>query len=127
MSTNFSKELLAKPGKKVKLEKWDPEDTLGWEKDHKTKQDIDKSLEKLDKLQYLMYAEHKRALLVVLQGIDAAGKDGTIRHVMAGVNPQGCTVTPFKKPTPEELGHDYLWRIHKAVPQFGDIGIFNRS
>ena len=127
MSTKFSKELLAKPGKKVKLEKWDPEDTLGWEKDHKTKHDIDKSLEKLDKLQYLMYAEHKRALLVVLQGIDAAGKDGTIRHVMAGVNPQGCTVTPFKKPTPEELGHDYLWRVHKAVPQFGDIGIFNRS
>jgi len=127
MSTNFSKELLAKPGKKVKLAKWDPEDTLGWEKDHKTKQDLEKSLEKLDKLQYLLYAEHKRALLIVLQGIDAAGKDGTIRHVMAGVNPQGCTVTPFKKPTPEELGHDYLWRVQKAVPEYGDIGIFNRS
>ena len=127
MKTNFSKELLVKPGKKVNLGKWDPEDTLGWEKGHKTKEDLTKSLEKLDKLQYLLYAENKRALLIVLQGIDAAGKDGTIRHVMAGVNPQGCTVTPFKKPTSEDADHDYLWRIHKAVPQFGDIGIFNRS
>ncbi len=127
MSTNFSKELLVTPGKKVKLGKWDPEDTLGWEKGHKTTAALDKSCEQLDKLQYLLYAEHKSALLIVLQGLDAAGKDGTIRHVMSGVNPQGCTVTPFKKPSPEEMGHDFLWRIHKAVPEFGDIGIFNRS
>jgi PPK2 family polyphosphate:nucleotide phosphotransferase len=127
MATNFSKELVAKPGRKVKLGKWDPDDTLGWDKNHKTKDDLTKSLEKLDNLQYLLYAEHKRALLIVLQGIDAAGKDGTIRHVMAGVNPQGCTVTPFKKPTPDEAGHDFLWRVHKAVPEYGDIGIFNRS
>ena len=90
MKTNFSKELIASPGKKVKLSKWDPEDTLGWDKGHKAKASAEKETEKLDKLQYLLYAEHKRALLIVLQGMDAAGKDGTIRHVMAGVNPQGC-------------------------------------
>jgi len=127
MATNFSKELLVKPGKKVRLSEWDPEDTLGWEKDHKMKASLDKAIEKLDKLQYLLYAEHKRALLIVLQGRDAAGKDGTIRHVMTGVNPQGCHVTPFKKPSAEEASHEYLWRIHKAVPEYGDIGIFNRS
>src|SRR5579862_7678308 len=127
MATNFSKELLVKPGKKVRLSEWDPEDTLGWEKDHKMKASLDKAIEKLDKLQYLLYAEHKRALLIVLQGRDAAGKDGTIRHVMSGVNPQGCHVTSFKKPSPEEASHEYLWRIHKAVPEYGDIGIFNRS
>jgi PPK2 family polyphosphate:nucleotide phosphotransferase len=127
MATNFSKELIATPGKKLKLDKWDPEDTLGWDKNHKMKTSLEKTIEKLDSLQYLLYAEHKRALLIVLQGLDAAGKDGTIRHVMAGVNPQGCRVTSFKTPTSEELAHDFLWRIHKAVPPIGDIGIFNRS
>jgi PPK2 family polyphosphate:nucleotide phosphotransferase len=127
MATNFTDELIVKPGKQVKLSKWDADDTLSWEKDHKMKESLDKAIERLDKLQYLLYAEHKRALLIMLQGLDAAGKDGTIRHVMSGVNPQGCTVTPFKKPSTEELDHDYLWRIHKAVPGYGDIGIFNRS
>jgi len=127
MATNFSKELLVKPGKKVKLADWDPDDTLGWDKGHKMKASLDKSIERIDKLQYLLYAEHKRALVIVLQGRDAAGKDGTIRHVMAGVNPQGCQVTSFKKPSAEEMSHDYLWRIHHAVPEYGDIGIFNRS
>ena len=127
MATNFSKELLVTPGKKVNLGKWNPEDTLGWDKGHKTSASLDKACQRLDKLQYLLYAEHKRALLVVLQGLDAAGKDGTIRHVMSGVNPQGCTVTPFKTPSAEEMEHDFLWRIHKAVPEYGDIGIFNRS
>lgn len=127
MAMNFSKELMVKPGKKVKLADYDPENTLGWDKGHKMKVSLEKSLARLDKLQYLLYAEHKHALLIVLQGRDAAGKDGTIRHVMSGVNPQGCTVAPFKKPTPDELSHDYLWRIHCAVPEYGDIGIFNRS
>src|SRR5579862_2380814 len=108
MATNFSKELLVKPGKKVRLSDWDPEDTLGWDKDHKMKESLDKAIEKLDKLQYLLYAEHKRALLIVLQGRDAAGKDGTIKHVMSGVNPQGCHVTSFKKPSAEEASHEYL-------------------
>jgi PPK2 family polyphosphate:nucleotide phosphotransferase len=127
MATQFSKDLLARPGKKVKLADWDPDDTLGWQKGHQMNASLDKAIEKLDKLQYLLYAEHKRALLIVLQGRDAAGKDGTIRHVMSGVNPQGCQVTSFKKPSPREASHDYLWRIHKAVPEHGDIGIFNRS
>jgi PPK2 family polyphosphate:nucleotide phosphotransferase len=127
MSTNFSKQLVVTPGTKVRLSKYDPEETLGWEKGHKMKSALAKSIERLDGLQYLLYAEHKHALLIVLQGLDAAGKDGTIRHVMAGINPQGCVVTPFKKPTPEEANHDYLWRIHKAVPPIGDFGIFNRS
>ncbi|MGA8366290.1 MAG: polyphosphate kinase 2 family protein [Candidatus Acidiferrales bacterium] len=127
MATNFTKELMAAPGKKVKLAKWDPEETLGWQKGHRMKTCLEKATGRLDKLQYLLYAEHKRALLVVLQGMDAAGKDGTIRHVMAGVNPQGCHVTSFKTPSAEELAHDFLWRVHKAVPKRGDIGIFNRS
>src|SRR5579875_295758 len=127
MPAKFAQELIATPGKKVKLDKWDPEDTLGWEKNHKMKASLAKTIEKLDALQYLLYAERKRALLIVLQGLDAAGKDGTIRHVMSGVNPQGCRVTSFKKPTSEELAHDFLWRVHKAVPPIGDIGIFNRS
>jgi PPK2 family polyphosphate:nucleotide phosphotransferase len=127
MATDFRKEFVVKPGEKIKLSEWDPEETLGWEKDHKMKASLDKSLERLDKLQYLLYAEKKRAILIVLQAIDSGGKDGTIRHVMSGVNPQGCTVTSFKKPTEEEAEHDYLWRIHKAVPACGEIGIFNRS
>ena len=127
MKTTFSKELVVTPGSKVNLAKFDPEETLGWDKGHKMKASLEKSIERMDELQYLLYAEHKHALLVVLQGLDAAGKDGTIRHVMAGINPQGCVVTPFKGPTKEELEHDFLWRIHKAVPPLGDIGIFNRS
>jgi len=127
MATNFTKELMVTPSKSVKLDKWDPENTLGWEKDAKMKDSLEKSIERIDKLQYLLYAEHKRALLIVLQGRDAAGKDGTIRHVMTGCNPQGCHVTSFKQPSAEEMSHEYLWRIHHAVPEYGDIGIFNRS
>ena len=127
MATNFSKELLIKPGHKVQLRKFDPGGTLGWGKGHATKANLAKTLEKLNKLQYLLYADHKHALLVVVQGLDAAGKDGTIRHVMSLVNPQGCRVTSFKIPSVEEAAHDFLWRVHKAVPPYGDIGIFNRS
>lgn len=127
MATNFTKELRVTPGDKVKLAKWDPEETLGWDKDAKMKHSLAKAVERIDKLQYLLYAEHKRALLIVLQGRDAAGKDGTIRHVMTGCNPQGCHVTSFKVPSAEEMSHEYLWRIHHAVPEYGDIGIFNRS
>jgi len=127
MATNFSKELLAVPGRKVKLAEWDPEDTLGWVKGAKMKASLDKAIDRIDKLQYLLYADHKRALLIVLQGLDAAGKDGTIRHVMTGCNPQGCHVTSFKTPSAEESSHDFLWRVHHAIPEYGDIGIFNRS
>ncbi|MFZ3217531.1 MAG: polyphosphate kinase 2 family protein [Candidatus Acidiferrales bacterium] len=127
MPTNFSKELLIKPNKKIRLEKFDPSATLGWKKDHTMKTSLAKTLEKLDQLQYLLYADHKKSLLAVFQGLDAAGKDGVIRHVMSGVNPQGCSVTSFKTPSPQEAAHDFLWRVHKAVPSYGDIGIFNRS
>jgi polyphosphate kinase 2 (PPK2 family) len=127
MATNFAKELMVHPGKKVKLRHYDPEDTLGWEKDVKTKKSLEKALKRIDELQYLLYAERKHALLIILQALDTGGKDGTIRHVMSGVNPQGCRVTSFKVPSSEEAAHDFLWRIHRAVPQAGEIGIFNRS
>jgi PPK2 family polyphosphate:nucleotide phosphotransferase len=127
MPTNFSKELAVRPGEKVKLSKYDADDTLGWKKDHKMKASLEKALKEIDGLQSVLYAERKRAVLIALQGLDTAGKDGTIRHVMSGVNPQGCQVTSFKVPSPEEAAHDFLWRIHKAVPGYGNIGIFNRS
>jgi PPK2 family polyphosphate:nucleotide phosphotransferase len=127
MHSKFSKDLIVKPGKKIHLSKYDADDTLGWEKGHAADASLEKAMSTLDERQYLLYAEHKRAVLIVLQGIDGAGKDGTIRHVMAGVNPQGCKVTSFKVPNTEEAAHDFLWRIHKAVPAHGEIGIFNRS
>jgi PPK2 family polyphosphate:nucleotide phosphotransferase len=127
MATNFSKELRVKPGTKVKLSKWDPDDTLGWEKGNKSEHSLAKALARIDRRQYLLYASKKYALLVALQALDAGGKDGTIRSVMSGVNPQGCKVTSFKAPSAEEMRHDFLWRIHQAVPDHGDIGIFNRS
>ena len=123
----FTRKLIVTPDKKIKLDKYDPADTLGYENDKKSEAKLDKHLKRLDELQDLFYAEKKRALLVVLQGMDAAGKDGTIRHVMSGVSPQGCSVKSFKVPNSEELAHDFLWRIHKAVPEKGMFGIFNRS
>jgi PPK2 family polyphosphate:nucleotide phosphotransferase len=88
---------------------------------------MDKLRSRLDELQNALYAESKQSLLVVLQARDAGGKDGTIRRVFSSVNPQGCSVTAFKAPTPNELAHDFLWRVHAAVPARGMIGIFNRS
>jgi PPK2 family polyphosphate:nucleotide phosphotransferase len=118
--------LRVEPGTRFKLSKFAPDDTYGVSKSeaanaHST------HVEKLAALHDVLYAEHKRAILIVLQGMDAAGKDGTIKHVMSGVNPQGCSVTSFKQPSPVELDHDFLWRIHWAVPPKGGIGIFNRS
>jgi len=111
---------------KFNLTKVKPDDTHGVSKSHAAKS-LPAHVEKLAALHDLLYAEHKRSLLIVLQGMDAAGKDGTIKHVMSGVNPQGCTVTSFKQPSTQELDHDFLWRIHCAVPPKGGIGIFNRS
>jgi PPK2 family polyphosphate:nucleotide phosphotransferase len=121
---NIAKRCIVKPGSNVKLKDGDADDTFGIDKDPKA---LDKNLERLNELQHLLYADRRHALLVVLQAIDAGGKDGAIRHVMSGINPQGCQVTSFKKPSEEELAHDFLWRIHKATPRLGDIGIFNRS
>ena len=121
---DWIKQCIVKPGSKVKLEERDADDTFG---QHRDDDAMAKNLDKLTELQRLLYADHKHALLIVLQALDAGGKDGTIRHVMSGVNPQGCEVTSFKAPSAEELAHDFLWRIHKAVPRLGQIGIFNRS
>ena len=96
---SLRKELRVKPGSKVKLSDWDPDDTLGHEKGAQSDEKTAKLLKQLDSLQYLLYAEKKHAVLVVFQALDAAGKDGTIRHVMSGVNPQGCEVTSFKVPS----------------------------
>lgn len=124
---SIRKALMVKPGKKVKLSNWDPDDTLGHEKGSRSDAKTEKSLEQLNALQYLLYAEKKHAVLVVFQALDAGGKDGTIRHVMSGLNPQGCVVASFKKPSVEEMAHDFLWRVHKVVPEVGMIGVFNRS
>jgi PPK2 family polyphosphate:nucleotide phosphotransferase len=118
--------LQARPGARFSLEKFAPDDTHGVSKNRADKA-FAGHVEKLAALHDLLYAEHKRSLLIILQGMDAAGKDGTIKHVMSGVNPQGCAITSFKQPSARELDHDFLWRIHAAVPEKGDIGIFNRS
>jgi PPK2 family polyphosphate:nucleotide phosphotransferase len=121
------KRLRIAPGKKLRLADHDPAATPGIKSKRPADAAVAKAITRISKLQYRLYAENRRALLVVLQGIDAAGKDGTIRHVMTGLNPQGCSVTSFKAPSAEELDHDFLWRIHRVVPSRGDIGIFNRS
>jgi PPK2 family polyphosphate:nucleotide phosphotransferase len=121
-----SAKLIVKPGSKVELSDRDPDDTHGVTKGEAARL-LSKHQTRMDALQDLLYAEKKHALLIVLQALDAGGKDGTIRHVMSGVNPQSCQVTSFKEPTPEELGHDFLWRVHRAVPIKGNIGMFNRS
>jgi len=101
------------PGRPADLAKLDPSDRLGFD---------DKAL-----VQNRLWAEARRSLLLVLQGLDASGKDGTTRHVFTGVNPQGCRVHSFKAPAGDELTHDYLWRIHAECPAHGEIGVFNRS
>jgi PPK2 family polyphosphate:nucleotide phosphotransferase len=121
---DLAKQSFVKPGSKLRLKDRDPGDTFGKKRDDKSHQKI---LDRLRELQHLLYADKRYALLIVLQALDAGGKDGTIRHVMSGVNPQGCDVTSFKAPSTEDLEHDFLWRIHKAVPYRGTIGIFNRS
>ena len=127
MAMDFIDKLTIKLGRKVKLSQFDPDETFGWVKGSKAKKSLAEALTRLDKLQCVLYAERKRALLIIFQGPDAGGKDGTIHHFMSGVNPQGCRVTSFKAPSAEEAAHDFLWRVHKVVPSAGEIGIFNRS
>lgn len=115
------------PGKRIRLADFDSADTGGIDDRQKAKRETDAHIQAIDKLAYRMYGEDRRALLLVLQGMDCAGKDGTIRKVMSGINPQCCEVTSFKTPTAEELEHDFLWRIHRAIPRAGNVGIFNRS
>ena len=124
---DYSQKFLIKPGSKVSLRDIDPD----FKDTYKYKDDVVKftelNIKKLQELQELLYAEHKRALLICLQAIDAGGKDGTIRHVIGAMNPQGCKVACFKQPTSLENDHDFLWRAHRDVPAKGEITVFNRS
>jgi PPK2 family polyphosphate:nucleotide phosphotransferase len=111
-----------------KLADHDPAEHFGLSTDiDDVKPVLEQGTERLEELQRRLYADGRWAVLIVLQGIDAAGKDGVVKHVMSGVNPQGCKVHSFKAPTPEELAHDFLWRVGDALPERGEIGIFNRS
>ena len=110
------------------MDEWDAGDTSGFDGDEKDAREASKKLtKKLEQLQEMLYAEHKHKVLIVLQAMDTGGKDGTIRRVFEGVNPQSTRVARFGVPTPEELDHDFLWRVHQQVPRTGEIAIFNRS
>ena len=118
---------LVSPNVRIALSSHDPGYTGDYRSKAETKSELKRNVKRLRELQEVLWAEGKHSLLIILQAMDAGGKDGTIKHVMRGVNPQGCQVTSFKVPTEEELDHDFLWRIHKATPRRGYIGIFNRS
>jgi len=123
---SLREQLLVRPGTRPRLAAVDAGETFGWKRDAAEAQQSAYE-DKLTDLQARLWAGGSRSLLIVLQGIDAAGKDGTIRHVMDAFNPQGCTVSGFKRPTPQELAHDYLWRVHMRTPGKGEVAIFNRS
>ena len=124
---DYGKKFMVLPDSKVKLDDID----AGYKGEHEDKEAAQPELEKytqhLHDLQYLLYAENKRSLLIILQAMDAAGKDGTIKHVLTAMNPQGCRVYNFKTPSAEELAHDFLWRIHREAPRRGYVAVFNRS
>ena len=125
----FAREYRITNGDKFKLKDYDPADTMGLKsEDHpRAKEALKVGVEALAQLQDMLYAQDKWAILLIFQAMDAAGKDGAIKHVMSGVNPQGCQVYSFKAPSAEDLDHDYLWRCTKCLPNRGHIGIFNRS
>jgi PPK2 family polyphosphate:nucleotide phosphotransferase len=124
---DYRKKLIVEPGAKVRLKDIDP----GWHGRHEDEKDaageIARHLDRIARQQRLLYGEKRHALLIVLQGIDAAGKDGVCWHVIKGMNPQGVSVTGFKQPTPEERAHDFLWRVHPHAPGLGQVAVFNRS
>ncbi|UWZ84215.1 polyphosphate kinase 2 family protein [Occallatibacter riparius] len=128
-SAAFSKPFRVTNGKKFKLKDYDPGDTGGLDSEDKprAKEALQTGVQVLAELQDMLYAQRTWSLLLVFQAMDAAGKDGAIKHVMSGVNPQGCQVYSFKGPSAEDLDHDYLWRCEKCLPNRGNIGIFNRS
>jgi PPK2 family polyphosphate:nucleotide phosphotransferase len=114
-------------GEKFRLKDYDPADTGGLKDKEKALKMLKRGVELLSHFQEKLYAQDRWAMLMIFQAMDAAGKDGAIKHVMSGINPQGCSVTSFKAPSSEELDHDYMWRAHKAIPERGKIGLFNRS
>jgi len=119
--------LIVAPGKKIRLKDFDPAHTGEFHSKDDAREKLESDISRLAQYQDVLYAQDTYALLIIFQALDAAGKDGTIKHVMSGVNPQGTQVFSFKQPSAEDLDHDYLWRYHKAVPERGRIGIFNRS
>ncbi len=120
-------QFIVPPNQKIKLKNYDPGYTNGLKDKVAAQEELQEGVQKLAKYQDILYAQDSYALLVIFQAMDAAGKDSTIKHVMSGVNPQGCQVYSFKAPSSEDLDHDYLWRSNKALPERGRIGIFNRS
>jgi PPK2 family polyphosphate:nucleotide phosphotransferase len=124
---NYRKQFIVKPRAEIRLKHFDPGYHGKHESHKKSLSQIQENLQKMEQLQYRMYAENKHSLLIVLQGLDAAGKDGVVRHVLTGMNPAGCVSVNFKEPTKEDLAHDFLWRVHPYAPARGSVAIFNRS
>ena len=124
---NYGKKFMVKPGSKVRLGKIDPSHTAKHASQLTAAAQTAKQVERMDRLQYLMYAGASRSLLIILQGLDAAGKDGVVRHLFTGMDPQGTKEFGFKEPTHEERAHDFLWRVHRCTPGKGEVAIFNRS
>jgi PPK2 family polyphosphate:nucleotide phosphotransferase len=114
-------------GKHFRLKEFDPADTGHWDSVGEAKEQLQKDIKRMEELQDKLYAQDRWSVLLIFQAMDAAGKDGTIKHVMSGVNPEGCQVHSFKAPSQAELQHDFLWRTTQALPERGHIGIFNRS
>ena len=127
LKKDISENFIVNPGIEIKLSNWDPTFTGGISKSYAENLLENDFMNQMSNLQYKLFADKSQALLVVLQGMDASGKDGTIRHAMKALNPQSCKVFSFKKPTDEEISHDYLWKIHRYMPAKGEIAIFNRS
>src|ERR1700692_78540 len=123
----FAKPFQVADGSHFRLKEFDPADTLGLKSKEYAKATLERGIARLAKLQEKLYAQDRWAILLILQAMDAGGKDSTIKHVMSGVNPQGCQVNSFKAPSTEELQHDFLWRTSRCLPERGKIGIFNRS
>lgn len=126
-ATRLAESYCVTKGAKFRLKDYDPADTNGLKSKKQAERILERSTAIVSEMQEKLYAQDRWSLLLIFQGVDAAGKDSAIKHVMSGVNPQGCDVYSFKQPSNEELNHDYLWRCHKVVPERGKIGIFNRS
>jgi PPK2 family polyphosphate:nucleotide phosphotransferase len=124
---DYRQRFAVEPGAKVRLAKIDPSDTGKHETHEKALPEIQDNVERMARLQYLLYADGNQSILVVLQALDAAGKDGVIRHVFSGMNPQGTSVFGFKQPSKDEAAHDFLWRAHLRTPGKGEVVVFNRS
>ncbi len=123
----FAKPFRVEDGGQFRLKDFDPAETLGLKSKEHARDALERGIQRLSAMQEKLYAQDRWAILIVLQAMDAAGKDSTIKHVMSGVNPQGCAVNSFKTPSVEELDHDYLWKSQRFLPERGKIGIFNRS